>query len=294
MVWLPAFGIFNVHTAIDTCDCTRGLYRHCKRGCTGSWLWEKNPLPHLGLKPASILRLGFSVGHSTNWAIPSAVYWDEQVLSDDDDGTLFSFQERSSSASSSHASRLQAISGVMSLALYPQVVSQAPQHFRSSEKQAACESCFAHQSVCLVISLHSSMSRAVATVGGDGDVFRMTVPAVFLLTVQKSLCWWWWRWWCFQNDCSGSFFVGCSAVFVFGDSDVFRMTVPAVFLLTARQSLWWWWWRWWWWWWRWWCFQDYCSGSFFVDCTAVFVVMVMVMEMVMFSGLLFRQSFCWL
>ena len=93
---------------------------------------RKNPLPHLGLKPASVLRLGFSVGRSTNWAILSAVYWDEQVLSGDDDGPLLSFQERSSSASSSHASRLQAISGVMSLALYPQVVSQAPQHFRSS------------------------------------------------------------------------------------------------------------------------------------------------------------------
>ena len=31
------------------------------------------------------------------------------------------------------------ICGVMSLALCPQVVSQAPQHFRSSEKQATCE-----------------------------------------------------------------------------------------------------------------------------------------------------------
>ena len=50
---------------------------------------------------------------------------------------------RSSSASSFHASLLQAISGVMSLALCPQVVSQASQHFRSFEKQTTCEGCFA-------------------------------------------------------------------------------------------------------------------------------------------------------
>ena len=49
------------------------------------------------------------------------------------------FKGRSSSASSFYASVLQAISGVMSLALCPQVVSQAPQHFRSSKKQAICE-----------------------------------------------------------------------------------------------------------------------------------------------------------
>ena len=48
------------------------------------------------------------------------------------------FKGRSSSAFSFHASLLQAIDGVMSLALCPRVVSQAPQHFRSSEKQAWC------------------------------------------------------------------------------------------------------------------------------------------------------------
>ena len=47
------------------------------------------------------------------------------------------------------------------MALSPQVVSQASQHFRSSEKQTTCEGCFACQSICSVISLHSSMSRAV-------------------------------------------------------------------------------------------------------------------------------------
>ena len=37
---------------------------------------------------------------------------------------------------------LQAIRGVVSLALCPQVVSQAPQHFRSIETQAAYDGCF--------------------------------------------------------------------------------------------------------------------------------------------------------
>ena len=44
-----------------------------------------------------------------------------------DDGSLSSFQERSSSASSSYTSLLQAIDGVMSLALCPLVASQAPE-----------------------------------------------------------------------------------------------------------------------------------------------------------------------
>ena len=52
-----------------------------------------------------------------------------------DDGPLSSFQGRSSNISSFHASLLQAIVGVMSLALCLLVLSQAPQHFRSSEKK---------------------------------------------------------------------------------------------------------------------------------------------------------------
>ena len=51
----------------------------------------------------------------------------------------------------------------MSLALCPQVVCQVPHHFRSSEKQATCESCLTRQSICSVVSLHSGMSRAVHT-----------------------------------------------------------------------------------------------------------------------------------
>ena len=49
----------------------------------------------------------------------------------------------------------------MSLALCSQVVSEASQHLRSSEKQAVCEGCFAQRSICLVVSLHFSMPRAV-------------------------------------------------------------------------------------------------------------------------------------
>ena len=70
-------------------------------------------------------------------------------------------QGRSSSASSFHASLLQAIDNVMSLPLCPQVVSQDSQHFRSSEKQGTSEGCFTRQSICSVISLHSNMSRVV-------------------------------------------------------------------------------------------------------------------------------------
>ena len=81
--------------------------------------------------------------------------------SSDEDGPLSSFQGRSSNASSFNASLLQAIDGVMSLALCAQVVSQASQYFRSSMKQATCEVCFARQSTCLVTSLYSGMSRAV-------------------------------------------------------------------------------------------------------------------------------------
>ena len=47
----------------------------------------------------------------------------------------------------------------MSSALCPRVVSQAPQQFRPSEKQATCDGCFSRQSICSVTCLHSGMSR---------------------------------------------------------------------------------------------------------------------------------------
>ena len=92
---------------------------------------------------------------------PLCYLWNGSNLCLTDSGPLLSFRGRSPSASSFHTFLLQAIDGVMSLALCPQVVSQASQHFRSSEKQATCEGCFACQCICLAISPHSSMSRAV-------------------------------------------------------------------------------------------------------------------------------------
>ena len=56
---------------------------------------------------------------------------------------------------------LQTIDGMMSLVLRRQVVSQDPQHVRSSETQPACDGCFACQSTCSVISFDSGMSRTV-------------------------------------------------------------------------------------------------------------------------------------
>ena len=57
---------------------------------------------------------------------PQRCLWSSSSVRRIDDGPLSSFQGRSSSASSFHASVLQAIGGVLSLALCPQVVSQAP------------------------------------------------------------------------------------------------------------------------------------------------------------------------
>ena len=53
--------------------------------------------------------------------------------------TYSNFLSRLSSASSFHASILHVIDVVISLALCLQVVYQAPQHCRSSKKQATCE-----------------------------------------------------------------------------------------------------------------------------------------------------------
>ena len=47
MVRLPVFGIDNMHTGADACDCTRGLYVHCKRVCLESWLCQKTKLGSL-------------------------------------------------------------------------------------------------------------------------------------------------------------------------------------------------------------------------------------------------------
>ena len=76
----------------------------------------------------------------------------------------------------------------MSLALCPQVVSQAPQYLRSSEKQATCEGCFSRQSVCSVISLHSGMSRAVHRQEfSEVDVDHWRIPVSLGFPFQFSL-----------------------------------------------------------------------------------------------------------
>ena len=62
LAWLPVFGILNVCTDFDACNCAWGLCRHCKRVCTESRLWEKSSLPHQGLEPVSVLRLAFQSG----------------------------------------------------------------------------------------------------------------------------------------------------------------------------------------------------------------------------------------
>ena len=102
-----------------------------------------------------------------------------------DDGPLSSFQGRSSSASSFNASLLQAINGVMPLALCPQVVSQASQRFRSSEKQATCEGCFARQCICSVVSLHSGMSRSFRRWMLTIDTFQSGLPVPLFTFCSK-------------------------------------------------------------------------------------------------------------
>ena len=73
-----------------------------------------------------------------------------------DDGPLSSFQVKLSIfLFTPLASRLS----MTSLALCPQVLSQAPQHFRSSEKQATCGGFFARQCIRSLLSLHSRPCR---------------------------------------------------------------------------------------------------------------------------------------
>ena len=70
-------------------------------------------------------------------------------------------EKRLPSASTFYAPLLQVISGVISLVLCLQAVSQAPQHFRSSETQATCDGCFARWSICSLTSPDPSMSQAI-------------------------------------------------------------------------------------------------------------------------------------
>ena len=64
-VWLPMLVIFNVHMDVNACDCTQGLYTHCKRVCLH---WKLNrggeSLPALGNQ---ICLNNVQVWCSTNW-----------------------------------------------------------------------------------------------------------------------------------------------------------------------------------------------------------------------------------
>ena len=91
----------------------------------------------------------------------SSFLWNSSNVRLTDDGPLSSFQWSLSSTFSFHASLLQAIDGAMSLALCPQVVAQAPQLSRSSEKQTTCECCYGRQFIHSVVSLHSGVPRAM-------------------------------------------------------------------------------------------------------------------------------------
>ena len=46
------YGIFNVRTYLNVCDCTGGS-TDTVSVCTESWLREKNPSPHHGIEPVS-------------------------------------------------------------------------------------------------------------------------------------------------------------------------------------------------------------------------------------------------
>ena len=108
---------------------------------------------------------------------------------------LSSFQGRPSSASSIHTSLLQAIDAVMSLALCPQVVSQAPQHFRSYEKQIICNGCFAR-----LRNVQGSTPTWVFECGCRPlTCSSLGFPFHFLLFVASSsnLS----GWWCVWSDC---------------------------------------------------------------------------------------------
>ena len=47
------YRIFKMRTDVNACVCTWGCTDTSKRVCTESRLWEKNPLLHRGIKPAS-------------------------------------------------------------------------------------------------------------------------------------------------------------------------------------------------------------------------------------------------
>ena len=87
----------------------------------------------------------------------------------------------------------------MSLALCRQVVSQAPQHFRSSETQATYDGCFSRQPICLVVYPEPGMSKEVHPreffEGGCRTLIHASLdfPFHFFLFVASSSNPWGWR-----------------------------------------------------------------------------------------------------
>ena len=118
-----------------------------------------------------------------------------------DDGPLLSYQGRLSSVSSFYTSS----SGMMSLALYRQVVSQTSKHFRSSKKQATCEGCFACWCVssfpftlaCSGQYTRRSFEWWMLTIHTYHAVWASYSTFCFLEASSLNL----WGWWCVWSDC---------------------------------------------------------------------------------------------
>ena len=136
----------HVHARTRTHICTQThTYTHTHKRMNWDLLVGKAPCGH------STMLLGKSHSHSTLLfgSLPSialeTVSMFMMILSH-----LFKKycqQERLSRANSLYTFLPRVVNNVMSLVLCPLVVSQAPQHFRSSEVPASCNGSFARQSV---------------------------------------------------------------------------------------------------------------------------------------------------
>ena len=74
MIWLSLVGIFNVRTDGDASDCTiahGGCTDTVRQSALKVDSGRKNPLPHRGTRTCFSIASGFSVGRSTDWAIPA-------------------------------------------------------------------------------------------------------------------------------------------------------------------------------------------------------------------------------
>ena len=75
LIWLPMFGIFNVHTDVDACDYMQGRYKHRQKKLT---LW-KNLLAALGTPTSISTAPGFSGWCSTNWGVGIAQWLERRT-----------------------------------------------------------------------------------------------------------------------------------------------------------------------------------------------------------------------